>query len=125
MIIIGLECPCCAARVLDNGNGSCPSCHKEYPAEIRRLQESHHAQKMLNVGNLNAGGMTMEEALDNLPRVRGQSADKIVVTVPGQEKSQKITFKKKMSCDACKAVTEVFQTAVLRIKDLFTKVGSK
>lgn len=119
MIIIGLECPCCASRVLDNGNGSCPNCNKEYPAEIRRLQDSHHAQKMQNVGHLKAGDMTMIEALDNLPRVHGQSEDKIVVTVPGQEKPQKIDIKKKMSCDGCEAVAKVFRTSVQRIKRIF------
>lgn len=125
MIIIGLECPCCGGRVLDSGNGSCHRCHKEYPPEIRGLQKVHHAQKMRNVESLCAGGMTIDEAVDHLPIVQGQSEDKIVVAIPGQEKPQKIDIKKKMDCDGCKAVAGVFRSAFLRIKKIVGMENSR
>lgn len=118
MIIIGLECPCCGGHVIDNGD-HCLHCQKTYPPEIRAFQKDHHDQKMQNVEQMKTGTMTMPEALNNLPRVCGQSEDKMVVIVPGQAKAQKIDFKKKMDCDACTKAAEFFQAAVVRLKRIF------
>lgn len=68
MIIDGLFCPACRAKVLDNG-ANCWRCGKQHSSEITAIQALHHEEKMRNVELLRSGQVTMSEALAALPKV--------------------------------------------------------
>lgn len=72
MIVEGLNCPKCGDMVLDGPQAACSSCGEPYSEDVMAIKRHHHSEKMQNVARMQAGTMTMAEALNALPRVVAQ-----------------------------------------------------